>query len=117
MRPFIKLSLAVLLLCPFFSFAQSNFKPGYVIDSKGDTIRGLIDLKDALYPRELRFKQLAGAASQTFTPTDIKYAEVDNIAGFLSYKGAISTDRTEISKLEIGRRTGTQKVEVFLRRE
>jgi len=117
MKPQIKLSLAVLLLLPFFSFAQSNFKSGYVVSLKGDTIHGLIDLKDALYPQEITFKKLAGDASQSFKPNDIKYAEVDNAATFMTYKGPISTDRTDISKLAVGRQTDSKNVTVFLRLE
>jgi hypothetical protein len=117
MKPLIKSLLTALLLLPFFSFAQSNFKPGYVVSAKGDTIRGLIDLKDALYPQDITFKKLAGDASQSFKPNEIKYAEVYNAASFLAYKGPISTDRTEISKLAIGRHTDSKSVTVFLRLE
>ncbi|MEN0054341.1 MAG: hypothetical protein AAGC65_11760 [Mucilaginibacter sp.] len=117
MKLLIKLFLAALLLFPFLSFAQSNFKPGYIVGLKGDTIRGLIDLKDGLYPQNITFKRLAGAPSQLFTPNDIKYAGVDNTVTFMAYTGPISTDRTEISKLEIDRNTGSKNASVFLRLE
>ena len=44
MKHFNKLLLSLFLL-PFFSVAQSNYKPGYVVTSKGDTIHGFIDLQ------------------------------------------------------------------------
>jgi hypothetical protein len=38
--------LALLLFLPFLSLAQSNYKRGYVITPKGDTLRGYIDFKE-----------------------------------------------------------------------
>ena len=39
--------LALLLfLKPAFVFAQSNFKPGYVVPVKGDTLRGYVDYRE-----------------------------------------------------------------------
>jgi hypothetical protein len=45
MKFFYKVLLAVILL-PAFSYAQSNYKPGYVVNLKGDTLRGFIDCRE-----------------------------------------------------------------------
>ncbi|AMR31212.1 hypothetical protein A0256_07120 [Mucilaginibacter sp. PAMC 26640] len=40
------LTLLLIISAPALIKAQSNFKPGYLIDLKGDTIRGLVDIKE-----------------------------------------------------------------------
>ena len=44
MTHFNKLVLFFLLF-PFFTNAQSNYKPGYLVTIKGDTLHGLIDYR------------------------------------------------------------------------
>ena len=39
------------------SFAQSNYKPGYVVDLKNDTLKGFIDYQEwEINPKEFTFK-------------------------------------------------------------
>ncbi|MDB5026006.1 MAG: hypothetical protein JWP78_3761 [Mucilaginibacter sp.] len=45
MRKIFKTLLTVVLL-PALSYAQSNYKPGYVITLKGDTLPGFIDYRE-----------------------------------------------------------------------
>lgn len=37
--------VSLILILPAFSFAQSNYKAGYVVTTKGDTLRGFINYK------------------------------------------------------------------------
>ena len=41
-----KYFLVTLLLLPLLSIAQSNYKSGYVVTLKGDTLRGYINYKE-----------------------------------------------------------------------
>ena len=52
-----KFLTVVVLLVPFLSFAQSNFQPGYLVNSKGDTVKGYVDYRErSLNPTDFRFK-------------------------------------------------------------
>ncbi|MDN3547027.1 hypothetical protein [Mucilaginibacter aquaedulcis] len=117
MKLFFKLSLAALLFFPFFSFAQSNFKPGYVVSLKGDTTHGLIDLKDALYPGEITFKKEQNAGTRILTVTEIKAFQINNISSYLRYSGKISTDKIDVSKISVGRDTSFINKSIFLKLE
>jgi hypothetical protein len=56
MKYFYKLLFAAFLM-PVISIAQSNYKPGYVVTLKGDTLTGLIDYREwNNNPKNIRFK-------------------------------------------------------------
>jgi hypothetical protein len=55
-----------------FVFAQTNFRPGYVINSKGDTLKGTIDYRgDLLMGEVCCFKVNDKAEERIFYPDDI----------------------------------------------
>jgi hypothetical protein len=92
--------LLALLLPPLSVIAQSNYKPGYVVDLKGDTLRGYVDYQEwDANPDAINFKK-------TLTDHEIKY-NVDNAAAFgidkletfVKYSGPISTDQVNPDKL------------------
>lgn len=61
-----------LLLITSSAFAQTDFKPGYVITNPGDTIRGEIDYRgDLLMGKLCRFKDSNGKEHE-FLPVDIQ---------------------------------------------
>lgn len=66
-----------ILLCLIFftgipSFAQSNYVPGYVITSAGDTLQGYLDSRgDARNSTLIKFKHDQESSSTTYKPTDL----------------------------------------------
>lgn len=61
------------LLISTASLAQSNFKSGYIINLKGDTIQGLIDDRgDLRNAQRITFQKSANAAKEVLLPTDIE---------------------------------------------
>ena len=51
--------ISVLFLAPLFSLAQSNYQPGKVVTSSGDTLRGVIDYQAwTVNPETIFFKLL-----------------------------------------------------------
>ncbi len=76
------------------SFCQVNFKSGYIIDHKGDTIRGLIDYRNwSVNPKIITFKKSAEDQKTTYSPLDIRKFGVEDEV----YEGAIvNIDKSSI---------------------
>jgi len=87
------------MLLPFFSFAQSNFKPGYVVDLKGDTLKGNIDYREwEKNPRQVSFKSNAGAVA-VYTPQNARAFAVTGLEYYEKYIVRSSQDPSDITKL------------------
>lgn len=117
MKFFYKLLIPTILF-PFFSFAQGNYKPGFVVNSKGDTIKGFIDLKEwGNNPQNITFKKSLDEPPQTFTVNDIHVFELPGYVAYKSFVTSISLDEIDIQKLEDHRDTSTKTDNVFLKME
>jgi len=111
---FLKRALLLLIISIFsiqFSYGQSNYLPGQVVTTKGDTLQGSIYYKDWRFsPKEITFKSDSLDIIQDFTPKDIKYFRVNNEV-YISAKieieaSPIMTKELETnSKLEIINKT------------
>src|ERR1700744_3221214 len=109
--------LMTLLLLPIFSIAQSNYKPGSVVDLKGDTIRGFVDYRswDA-NPTEVSFKSSLGDSKpQRFTLNDISFFKVEGDAAYKKFSCSISMDETNTAHLGSGKDTSSRTDVVFLK--
>ena len=73
-RIFSKLFILVLiLLLGNITYGQKNFLPGYVINLKGDTIKGLINYRNwDTNPKKIDFKKSADGKIEYITPAGIK---------------------------------------------
>jgi hypothetical protein len=89
-------TLLIFTAFPALLFAQSNYKPGYVINLRGDTLKGFIDFREwDLNPEFINFKHtISDAQSSKFGPADVSYAEVTGLAAFRTYTGSITNDST-----------------------
>ncbi len=93
--------LLLITLFPFLAFSQINFKPGYVINLKGDTLKGYIDYRgwDA-NPNSISFKANSTQKEvREYTVNDINYFNISDIESYQKFKAKISTDITNIDKL------------------
>ncbi|MEO6149659.1 MAG: outer membrane beta-barrel protein [Mucilaginibacter sp.] len=88
------------LFIPFITFAQSNFKAGYIVSTKGDTIRGLVDYKEWEFnPGKIFFKETINSPEVSYAPGDISFFAIN---GFEYYRSAfvkISQGGTNVDKL------------------
>lgn len=116
MKPYYKLLLPALLL-PLFSVAQSNYKPGYVVTLKGDTLRGFINIKEwAVNPKKISFKTTAdNKNSRELGVNDITFFSATNLEAYQRYAGLLNNDPTNISNLPTGRDASTITDTVFLK--
>lgn len=111
-----KLLFAFVLL-PFFSAAQSNYRAGYIVSSKGDTVKGFVDYQawDS-NPTSVSFKTaLADRDKKTFTMGDMNAFGVDGIAAYQKFVCTISMDVTDSRHVVEGRDTSFRIDPVFLK--
>jgi len=114
MRTFLKTLLAILLL-PVLAAAQSNYKAGYVITVKGDTIKGFINYKGwDLNPRVIKFKKTLKEDAIKFSVSDISYFSVGKVARYQRYIGLISMDNVSEDHMIEFRDTSYKADTVFL---
>lgn len=116
MKFFFNALLAAVLL-PTLSFAQSNYKPGYVINLKGDTLKGFINYQEwGANPDAIGFKSsLSDRDSKTLTPSDISYFNITGLDTYQRYSGPISMDATDKDHIGSFRDTTSKVAAVFLR--
>ncbi|MBC8053075.1 MAG: hypothetical protein H7Y13_08420 [Sphingobacteriaceae bacterium] len=75
-------------------YAQENYVPGYIIDLKGDTVKGFVDYRNwEVNPKRLNFKNDMGVPDVYFPTNIIEFKALDEI-----YVGAIV--EVEISPYE-----------------
>ncbi|MEO6849210.1 MAG: hypothetical protein ABI203_04305 [Mucilaginibacter sp.] len=93
-----KYFLITLLLLPTLSFAQSNYKSGYVVNLKSDTLRGFINLKEWGHnPKNISFKRSLSDKAQELGLSDINYFELTGYVGYHAYKVSISLNAIDLA--------------------
>ena len=92
--------LSLLFIFPLFSSAQNNYKPGYVVTLKGDTVKGFINYKEwNSYPKSIDFKQLTSEKkAQIYTPYTINTFAIGDVV-YKRYTGPISQDAIALNRL------------------
>ena len=116
MKNFYK-ALLVTCLLPLFSFGQSNYKPGYVVTLKGDTLRGFIDYREwNATPTSINFKTaIADNKARKLTPAEISFFNISGLEAYQRYTGPISMDVTDERRISNGRDTSFNTVTVFFK--
>jgi hypothetical protein len=100
---------------PLFLHAQSNFKPGYIIDNKSDTLKGFIDYREWLKnPKEISFKQTEAAPAQKFTVANAHGFAISDAEYYDRFVVNVSTSPVELSKLSHSLDTAYRTDTVFL---
>ncbi|MDR3715070.1 MAG: hypothetical protein P4L51_19825 [Puia sp.] len=111
------LSFIVLLIYSSSLLSQNNYRPGLIVKSNGDTVRGTIDYGNRYRnPYTIRFKaDPPGSPELKYTPKELSYFEA---SGLDAYKTAIiSKDMRPVEPAEINRdtRDTVETDTVFLR--
>ncbi len=110
------LYLILLSLLPLFSIAQSNYKPGYVLNGKGDTLRGYIDQKEwGRNPQNINFKSALDSKSRKIGINEIAYFTVSGIVSYQKFSVKISLNPIDISSAPSIRDTAYNTDTVLLR--
>lgn len=108
---------ALILAAPFISFGQSNYKPGYVINFKGDTLKGFIDYREwDINPDVINFKKAMGDKNGIkYSTSDIKFFTINGSESFVEYNGPISTDPVDVNVGVSARDTSFRVAAIFLK--
>lgn len=116
MNNFYKVLLAGIILLPSISFAQSNYKPGYVVTSKGDTLRGFIDYREwNSNPSSVYFKTAIPDKEKKYLPAEVRLFSIDGLETYRQYSGPVSMDYTDPGHLSNSRDTSFRIETVFLK--
>src|SRR5579872_52938 len=109
--------LSLIFLLPFFASAQSNYKPGYIVNLKGDTSKGFIDYKEwDKNPVKINFKyNLQATEVQKLSVDDINAFAVNSLEYYEKYKVSVSQDQVDVEKLSTGVDTSNSTANIFLR--
>jgi hypothetical protein len=101
-----------------FASAQSNYKPGYAVTLKGDTLKGFIDYKEwDENPSSIDFKSnLSDRTSQKLTVEDIKIFSIAGYESYQKYTGLIGTDYVDPNHINYGKDTSFRMATVFLKK-
>ncbi|MDF2432901.1 MAG: hypothetical protein JWP44_2532 [Mucilaginibacter sp.] len=115
--PHLYKCLLVALIVPFYSVAQSNYKPGFVITLKNDTLHGVIDYKEwDRNPKEIRFKNsLTPHNIEIFSKANTRAFEISGVEYYQCFTLPISQDQVENNKLSTHPDTTYLTDTVFLR--
>ncbi|RYU86863.1 hypothetical protein EWM62_17070 [Mucilaginibacter terrigena] len=97
---FYYLLLSAALLFPAVCFSQGNFKPGYVITLKGDTLKGFISEHEwDSNPRFVSFKAKGIDEAKKFTVADIGQFTIDSALTYKRFICHISLGTTDENHL------------------
>jgi hypothetical protein len=116
MKPYHKL-FSIVLLFPLFSLAQSNYKPGYMVTLKGDTLHGFINYREwNSNPDAISFKKmLSDNKAQKYTPDEISFFNINGFEAYEKYSGPISMDVVNTDRLTTGKDTSFKIGEFFFK--
>jgi len=103
-------------LTPLFSSAQSNYRPGYVVTLKGDTLNGFINYKDwDKNPKIIAFKPSLQADKTEYSGKDITAFTLTGYEKYKRFNVLISQDDVDHSKMVQWLDTTRKLDTVFLR--
>ena len=104
------------LLLPFFSKAQSNYKPGYIVILNGDTIRGYIDYREwEANPKQFTFKKSQNATIEKYSVNNCNAFGIDGFEYFQKFTVSVSQNPIDPVKLNNPPDTSSIIETVFLR--
>ncbi|HVV56259.1 MAG TPA: hypothetical protein VHC47_13080 [Mucilaginibacter sp.] len=96
--------------------AQSNFKPGYIVNLKGDTVHGFIDYREwDKNPRQISFKAAISSDAEQYTCKKMNAFAVTGSDHYEKHIVAVSTDEIDLNKVNARLDTGYKTDTVFLR--
>ncbi|WP_345949587.1 hypothetical protein ABDD95_22335 [Mucilaginibacter sp. PAMB04274] len=110
------LTILILFILTGISQAQSNYKPGYVVKSSGDTLRGYINYREwSSTPRTIEFRNdLNTHNTVRYSAATLQAFEVNGAEKYISYNGLISTDRNVFPDLPTSLDTTTRLDTIFM---
>lgn len=111
-----RFSLFLFTLLPFLSYAQSNFKPGYVITNSGDSVRGFINYKEREQnPTSVSFRPTNNGSAHIFSISEAKAYGLDGLEQYERHVVDISSSKDALKDLSVGLDSTSLRDTVFLK--
>ncbi|HWD87211.1 MAG TPA: hypothetical protein VG367_03725 [Mucilaginibacter sp.] len=108
----------ILIIALSISAHAQNFYPGYVVTSKGDTLKGYVRYRETvLNPKEAEFKVEPNDKPRIYPFGDVRYFSI-NIGyslDFQRYGGPVSMDDVNINTISAERDTSFKMDTIFLK--
>ncbi|MGN6179675.1 MAG: hypothetical protein ACTHNW_10875 [Mucilaginibacter sp.] len=111
------LYLAILtFVFPVSLYAQSNYKPGYVVTLKGDTLKGYINYKEWEYnPWRIEFKTSLNDVKTAYSTENTTGFAISGFETYRRFTLSVSRDQTEYLNLSQGIDTTTVSKTAFFK--
>ncbi|MVN90898.1 outer membrane beta-barrel protein [Mucilaginibacter aquatilis] len=108
--------LLVSLLFSGITYAQSNYKSGYVITTAKDTLKGYIDFQEWVKsPVSIKYKQqLTDKSYTTYEPSNLRGFKIKGVCEYISFEGNISADEIFYPNLPLNLDTSVVHKAIFL---
>lgn len=109
--------ITLVVVLPITIFAQSNYQPGYVVKTNGDTVKGYIDYREwDRTPKTVQFKINKGDKNVSdWDPQSVKSFGINGVENYISYTGLVSMDKTSLPNLQVGLDTTRAPQSIFLK--
>jgi len=106
----------VIFIVPYFVFSQSNFKAGYLVTLKGDTLKGYVDYREwDKNPTQFKFKIGSDTKYELFFIGNASAVGINGLEYFEKQVVFVSTDEVALSKISTGPDTSKILDTVFLK--
>lgn len=108
---------ALFTILSLSALSQSNFQPGFVVKTNGDTLKGFIDYREwAMCPKAIYFKSNNNDDKTfQFEAENIKMFNITGLDTYVSYSGMVSMDRNEFPEIPSNLDTSKTQASIFLK--
>src|ERR1700729_3993728 len=102
MKPIFTL-LFIGFFMPLFVSAQSNYKSGFVVTLKGDTLHGYVDYKEwEKNPVKIKFKTNLNKDAEVFSVENTSAFGISGLEYYEQYSLQISKGQVDVQKISTG---------------
>lgn len=109
--------LLITLLLPGVILAQSNYNPGYVVNTNGDTLKGYINYREWYKtPKSIEFKtNLNDESPVIFNASNSNGFQINGFEKYVTYSGLLSMNKIDVAALTYHADTVRKPGRVFLK--
>jgi hypothetical protein len=80
-----------LVLCAFFAHSQSRFSQGYIVTNTGDTLSGLVNVRETdISPTQVTFKKTQADDAKKYEIDEVRYYAINNFYAYQRFEVSVS---------------------------
>lgn len=113
---YIFTALVLIVFSPVIVKAQNNFKPGYIVNFEGDTVRGVIDHHEWWNnPKTFLFKKTNNDKPKTLTTGEAREVAFNEFEHYIAFTASISKGKIDPPNLPSAIDSTSITADVFLK--